>query len=258
MNAKEFLTHRIRDFDASLRTNKKLRLLFYSSLRPFLRLFRIEESGNYLIPSSKSSLEKYRMLNRAKTLDFLFSSKFYEPETTRYIKSFNGKTFLDIGSHIGRFVLLASNNFQKVCAIEPNSSNFSSLNKNISYNKLNNVKTFNFAISDKPQEVFMSDFESNTGAIKISSSGKTKVKAIPLSAFMTEAKLSPNDIDLILMDVENAELEVLKGADTLLKSGHTKFIIESFKPEELTKLMNKYGYKKVKTLDYYNHVFIKN
>jgi len=50
------------------------------------------------------------------------------------------------------------------------------------------------------------------------------------------------DIDLFKIDVEGAEMKVLKGSENLLKKG-TRLIIESFQPTIIRNILFEIGYK---------------
>ncbi len=260
MEAKEILIHRLRDFDAVFRSKNKINLLKYVIIRQFIKLFGVDEK-KWINMIKKNSLKflGYNFLTRPKTIDFLFCSRFYEPEFTKFILNKKGKIFLDIGAHIGRFSLLASKNFERVISFEPHSENFAQLKKNILSNKLENIIPLNLAISNKIKYLYMSNLNVNTGASQIKEKGDKKVKCLTLDSIIKKEKIKIHEIDLIKIDVENHEMNVLKGAKKLLKEGKPILIIESFISnfEKVKKILNKFGFVKTKTFDFYNHVFEK-
>jgi len=259
MNIKQFLTHRLRDIDASFRSENKINSLVFVFLRQLLIVVRIkEEKINRLIQDSQSRLFGYCFHTRKNSIDFLFCSKYYEFETSQYILQCKGKVFIDVGGHIGRFAILASSKFEKVFAFEPHPSNFNSLCNNVALNKIDNVKVINAAASDKEGTITLSDITTNTGMVRITENGKVIMRCSPLSTFIAEQQINILTIDLILIDVEEHELEVLSGAEELLRLGSPKIIIESFeKVKEVEHKLKSYGYKRVRVLDGYNHLFIK-
>lgn len=259
MNPKEIFVHRLRDLDSVLRAKKKGKLSIYILFRQFLKLFRInEEKISYLIENNRSDLEGFSFHTREKTLDFLFASKYYEPETTKFIKNNSGEIFIDVGAHIGRFALLASKTNKVVCAIEPHPRNFDSLKKNIELNFLRNVLIENCAASDSNRLLFLDEININTGATRINSKGPIETKAWKLDDLAKKKSLSIKKISMILIDVEGYELEVLKGATEILKKGNANLIIECFDLRKIENYLTQFGYSKKKVLDDYNYLFEKS
>lgn len=121
------------------------------------------------------------------------------------------KTVLDLWANIGYYVLV-ENMFMKwqgnIIAVEPERWNFDLLQENIALNDLKNVETHNLAISNEDGEIdlFLSS-QSNVHSIfdgHESGSGKTvKVQTKSITNFMKE---SQEQIDLIRMDIEWAEV----------------------------------------------------
>ena len=91
MEAKEILIHRLRDFDAVFRSKNKINLLKYVIIRQFIKLFGVDEK-KWINMIKKNSLKflGYNFLTRPKTIDFLFCSRFYEPEFTKFILNKKG------------------------------------------------------------------------------------------------------------------------------------------------------------------------
>ncbi len=258
MEIKEILQHRARDLDAVLRSNKKIKLARYIFIRSLYKIFSFnEEKLTSYIPSSESSLGSFKFFSRAKTLDFLFYSRYYEPQTTKYLQDNKGRTFIDIGSHIGRFAVIGSKSFKNVFAFEANPFNFKILKNNVLLNNLSNVFFTNLAVSDKKANLMLEMPSLNTGATKISSKGEIKTKAIKLDNFLKKKRLSPLDVDLVLIDVEGHEDKVLNGAKDFLSKTSAKLLIECFDFKKIEKILSQYGYKKKKVFDFYNYLFIK-
>lgn len=258
MHLKEIFIHRLRDFDAAFRSDKKATLFNYILLRTFCKIFGSDENKlTSQIPSSTSSFNRFKFFSREKTLDFLFYSRYYEPETTKYIGQNRGNIFLDVGSHIGRFAVLSSKNFKQVIAFEANPFNFSVLKKNVVSNNIKNVSLVNKALSGKKQALFLEMPQLNTGASKISSSGNIKVLALKLDDYLAQKRLHPREVSLVLMDVEGHEEEILNGAKNFLSQTSSSLIIECFNPNKIEKFLSRYGYKRKKVLDFYNYLFVK-
>ncbi len=258
MNFKEIFEHRLRDIDSVLRSNEKTKLLKHILFRTVYKILKKDEKLlRKKIPSSFSRLNSFNFYSRPETLDFLFYSKYYEPETTKYLLKKSGDFFLDIGSHIGRFAVLGSKNFKKIIAFEANPKNYDSLIKNLKLNEIKNVDAVNFAVSNKEKELFLEMPELNTGATKISENGTIKTKSIVLDKFLKKEKINPKDVKIVLIDVEGHEEEVLKGATKFLKETNSELIIECFNLPKIEETLDKFGYKKIKCFDFYNYLFIK-
>jgi len=103
-------------------------------------------------------------------------------------------------------------------AIEPEPRNFSVLLKNIRNNGLRNVIPLNLALSDKDGYELLSINPSPAGySIVSSSSQRILVKARKIDTLLTE--LNIERVDLFKIDVEGAEMKVLKGGENFLKKG---------------------------------------
>lgn len=259
MRLKEILVHRLRDFDSIFRAKNKIGLTLFILLRQFCKVVRWDEENiNFLIRRNTLHFDDYLFLTREKTLDFLFFSKYYEPETTKFLRGEKGKTLIDVGAHLGRFAILASNNFDEIVALEPLGKTYNHLKKNIQLNNLSKkIVPLNLAASSEKGEAVMSPQKMNTGASRIDSHGKIKIKKDKLDNIIKKNKINFKEVDLILVDAEGHEIKVLQGAQYLLKNSAPTIIIETFKLKEVSEFLGKFGFKKVKTLDFYNHVFSK-
>ena len=150
---------------------------------------------------------------------------------------------LDVGACIGLYTIYASKLVGDqgcVIAFEPNPYSYYWLKKNIILNKLSNVQVFPIALADYDG---FSDFycliEGNIGESSLLSkhilrSGRNyiliKVLTKRLDSLLEKNRnvLSKYDqVDLVKIDVEGAELRVLKGSDKFLqKQSILRFIIE--------------------------------
>lgn len=135
-------------------------------------------------------------------------------------------TFLDIGSNIGYYSLLAakSNPSIKTYAFEPAHGPKHFLNRNIDINNLNdNITSIDLALSDSFGEIDFYEVKSlkykylnynlagegNAGTKKYSRNFiKNTVKSETLDNFVCLNKI--NEIDLIKIDTEGTEVDILK------------------------------------------------
>lgn len=145
-----------------------------------------------------------------------------------------GGTFVDVGANIGFYCLLAvqvTGPTGHLHAFEPGRAALGFLRRNLA--GIDTVSIVEMAVTDGPGEVI---FHEGVGAAMLSSSVvrdhlstrtdtilEVVVPASSLDAYVDENGLVP---DLVKIDVEGAELSVLKGASDLLARGHAVVSLE--------------------------------
>jgi FkbM family methyltransferase len=145
----------------------------------------------------------------------------YEPEQTRLFQKHvtQGATVLDVGAHVGYYTLLASvlvGPNGRVCAFEPNPENHGFLCKHVLLNELTNVTMENAAVSNSNGTASFA-FGTGSGTGRLAEHGVLDVRTVRLDDFCRERKVEP---DFLKIDVEGAELDVLRGADEVIRSHH--------------------------------------
>jgi len=187
------------------------------------------------------------------------SSENYELKVQKHLKLEKG-IFVDVGAHIGRFSIEIANKLKKgkVIAIEPERDNFKTLLKNISINNLKNVIALDLACSDKKGVAEFHTFGKGTGGsslVKMSKhDGKIKVKIDTLDNIVKRLKLK--NLDLLKIDVEDAEIYVLRGAKNSIRKFKPKIIFECYgynNYKRIDEFLTKLGYK-IKRIDYLNYL----
>jgi FkbM family methyltransferase len=139
-------------------------------------------------------------------------------------------TILDIGTNIGWTVLnLASiAKSGEVLGFEPDPYNFNKCSQNISLNNSQRICVFPVGLGNKNESVTMEiRTPSNRGGNRIApkeSSATCMVEIVRLDDFSPAQKL--DRIDLVKIDVEGYELNVLRGAEYLLKKHKPILFIE--------------------------------
>lgn len=149
-----------------------------------------------------------------------------EPEVSEFIINNlkPGHVFIDIGAHIGEYSLLASKLVGPkglVFGFEPSQSIYQYLKDNIFLNACQNVTLENYAVSDHIGVVnFHIHNEQEKSSIVLPETqmenmieDMVQIRSISLDNYF---KNIPTTINMIKMDVEGAELLVLKGATRLL------------------------------------------
>jgi len=154
------------------------------------------------------------------------------------------KVFFDVGSNIGYFSIMAGkmNTNCEVYAFDPSPGPFSYLSENIKINDLSNVQAFDLALSDKDGESsFHFAYNAKYPYLKYSSLGGSghlshvrnnpthytvHVQVVTLDQFIEKNQL--RDLDLIKLDVEEAEHLVLAGSRVSIQKFRPIVVCEVF------------------------------
>lgn len=128
-----------------------------------------------------------------------------------------GSVVFDVGAHVGFYTLLASRLVGPggaVVAFEPLPRNLRILRQHLEENGCDNASVFAAALAEAPGSVrFRAGADSYGGSV--SEGGEVKVEALALDDLLARRRLPPPD--LIKIDVEGAELGVLRGARATLR-----------------------------------------
>jgi FkbM family methyltransferase len=194
----------------------------------------------------------YMFFCRGNNEDFIFMTG-HEDEILPYFKPKSGDIVIDVGSHIGHHTLIAAKRVGpkgKVVAIEADPKNFEILNKNIELNKLNdNVITSNYAVSSKEEKIKLFTPQENSGntiyntiiSDRVAPTEKfIEINANTLDRLVEENGIKHEDVNWIKIDVEGAELEVLKGAHKILSESKNIILLIEIHSFNLYKKIVKY------------------
>jgi len=156
-------------------------------------------------------------------------NEYKEQHLYPYFDQKNG-TFIDIGAHAGKYsIKLGQNKLLKIIALEPDNYNFSLLIKNIALNNLTNVIPINKGAFFKKDRIpfYLSDKGEGLHSIFRTNDKwqSTTIEVDALDNIVNDLNLS-GKIGLIKIDVEGAEVEVLKGAEKIIEQDHPNLIIE--------------------------------
>lgn len=201
--------------------------------------------------------------------------KIYEEELIgnfyEYLKSIEGPiNIFDIGANTGAFIFLPIfDNRIKVWAYEPNKLTFDILNENIQANLLtDNVKATNVGVWDTNTEL---EFKipndvSDSGLATFCEDAKgyfsydekqgehqiQRIQVQTIDTLFEEAGIE--SLQAIKIDVEGAELNVLKGGESVIKKYHPMILFEyhdravekfGYKKEEILDLLRSWGYERI-------------
>jgi FkbM family methyltransferase len=196
------------------------------------------------------------------------SADTYEPHIVDWLKEWlkPGDTFWDIGANWGWFSLLAARivgTSGQVIAIEPSLSNLAWLKRHIALNQCSNIVTVVEAavcehnggsvsfglLADgcSPSNSLM--FSSHVNGESPDVSQQVQVSAISLDGLLAKYNRIPK---IVKIDVEGAELKVLKGATQLLHSDVAPILLLAVHPfwqstpedcQEIINILKEAGYQ---------------
>ncbi|MDP3332688.1 MAG: FkbM family methyltransferase [Methylococcaceae bacterium] len=183
----------------------------------------------------------------------------FEPEETKLLSELliNSEVFVDIGANIGFYCCLAKLLNNHVIAFEPDSDNLQVLYSNLVANGWCDVEVFPMGLAEAPRIAELYGF--GTGASLIPNWAgvpSTLNNSIALSTLdIALSKRFSNKKILIKIDVEGAELAVLKGSLDLLEfHPNLTFLIEICLTEHHPQGVNPNFYNVFELFDCYGYV----
>lgn len=179
----------------------------------------------------------------------LATSGFYEPHELMVLKRLlqPGDTFIDCGANIGFYTLYAASlvgTSGRVLAFEPSAREMQRLHENIALNTLPQIECFSCALSDHEGSAQFSIAEGageNTLAQTFGYTDTQLTQRVTVE-LRTLDNITANypSIKLIKIDVEGAELHVLKGTQEILKRARPAILFEVF-PAALLRMQSTPG-----------------
>jgi FkbM family methyltransferase len=222
------------------------------------------EQDNLPILTLQDGIEFYWDRHDPRTaVSCLVVQGFYEKIETVVLKHFAklGGSVIDIGANVGYYALVLGSLISgkdKLIAIEANPRVYSNLQKNISLNSMDDkVVLENLLLSDKEELVkFYEPISSGSSAASLRNLHPEEDSVIQniASARLDDLK-SLNNLDcinLIKIDVEGAELEVIKGALEIIKLHTPVIFVEllrkwskafGYHPNDVLNLLKDLGYQ---------------
>jgi FkbM family methyltransferase len=202
-------------------------------------------------------------LSHGSALDECLLQGSFELAETAFLQKYlhGGMTILDIGAHHGYYTLLASKAVGgngRIIAFEPSPKERGRLGEHLRLNNCENVRVEPFALeaTEEKRELYLvegAEDYCNSLRPPVVHAGTTTitVQTTTLDRFLGAEQI--DKVDFIKMDVEGAELNVLKGAGELLaKSPRPVWLIELFDmrtapwgyaAREVVQLLAKRGYR---------------
>jgi FkbM family methyltransferase len=151
-----------------------------------------------------------------------------------------GDLFLDIGSNIGSYTVLASGVRRATTwAFEPDPEAIRALRRNVELNGIQDRVTIHeFALSDTDGEVSFTRGQDTTN--HVATKGETNVRTV--STRKLDTLIGTNRPLMIKMDVEGFEESVVRGAKGLLAGDSLKLIELETITEEIEATFNRHGF----------------
>lgn len=153
----------------------------------------------------------------------------HEAAEVKFLESVveRGMNVIDVGASIGITSVVIARKIGergKLYSFEPFPQYFNILHKNLSSNKLANVKAFQLALSNQAGKADF--YENGLSSSIVSKEGvkKSVVDTTTIDRLSNEEKIET--IDLINMDCEGSELLVLYGAEETLRRNKVKIFCE--------------------------------
>jgi FkbM family methyltransferase len=207
-------------------------------------------SGVYrVIGGALMDLDTSDFLERSlyyRTFEFLITRTF-----RRYIKP--GFNVADIGANVGFYSLLMSRlvgDRGKVRAFEPNPRVYQRLLRNLSLNNAKNVTPHQLALSESEGEISLHLPPLDThGLASLRNQGWKGGETVQVATRRLDDFLSGERVDVIKVDVEGAELLVLKGAEKTITEQRPCLLLEfnprvtqsfGYSPVEIARLVMRY------------------
>jgi FkbM family methyltransferase len=180
-------------------------------------------------------------------LSYYSTHGLFESRLIEWSKKFcsSNKITLDIGAHSGTYSLCLANRSQHVYSFEPQRMTYYSLCGSVALSNLKNVTCHNFGLGSPEQvgenELFI---VSNDGGGSTLIKNQSPVLSTETVSIRTLDSLGLTNIGFIKMDVEENELNVLKGAmETLKNSNYPTILFESnYINEELFNFIRQLSY----------------
>ncbi len=197
--------------------------------------------------------------------DSIMETGEWESKTTKFIKDNlrSGQVFVDIGASVGYYTLLTASlvgSSGKVYSFEPLQKNINILLRNIFDNGFKNIIVFPFALIDSSElkiKLFSNGVAGQGSLVDEKSRVGIEVNSIIFDELNKKERIVP---DMIKIDVEGAQLQVLKGMKEILETKRELTIImEDYTQEAVEWLIKDYGFKIITTeREAGNYVMVKN
>ena len=158
-----------------------------------------------------------------------------------------GTMYIDVGAHVGSYATLgalAVGPTGRVLAFEPDEANRSRLERHVRLNNLPNVEVFDHGLGDDSGKVSMvRPVATNSGMTRTARTGETPDFSMQVKRLDDVAdSLSGSRVSVMKIDVEGAEIGVVRGASRLIRSDQPFIVFEENDPVCGAHLVEEFGY----------------
>ena len=208
----------------------------------------IDESKVFFIQKAKFYLPNYPQDCISSSI--VASRTYWDTKALRMIDKYlsDDAVILDIGANVGSHTLYwaLERNAKKIYSFEPFNDTFSILSANIELNNLEDrVTAYNVGLSDcecRTRVALFSPINVGGTSFKKDNLGGYEFRA--LDSFEIN-----EHIDLIKIDVEDAEVDVLNGAKETIKKNNPIIVLETYNHKsEVDNILHELGYEQVDTI----------
>jgi len=166
---------------------------------------------------------------------FLGVDSTYDVGVCRFVDGLTGGVFVDVGASIGFIAVRAARRVERVIAVEPHPERFAYLRRNVELNGLDNVECINCAVGDVDSTIALYDVDPTLGPHPLDVSTR---RGRGLRYDVPQRRLDDlvsDDVSVLKIDVEGAEVGVLRGCERVL-AGRPTLLVESLGGETVPQL----------------------
>jgi FkbM family methyltransferase len=230
--------------------------LYGKSKRIILWIFFHLENRRITVTSAGPRSQRFRM-KLCWQAHIVYALDVYEPEITKLMRENikAGDYCIDAGAHLGFMTIVMAKlvgDRGLVSSFEPVDETFEILKENVALNRLSNVDLQNAALAEESGQlsVFMNanqELSWTPSAVGYAVGSNAKVISAPAFALDDFMRRSDRKLAAIKIDVEGAELGVLRGAERTLREMRPVIFLEihdwgSAQSRSVTNLLSDLGY----------------
>lgn len=202
---------------------------------------------------------------RPSSLDAWLCHPMYERQTRAWLDEHlppDSGVMIDVGAHCGSFLLRHRHAFETIYALEPSPDDYDALVMNAELTQARHVVPIKMAAGAKAGRMHLYINTPGTNSL-VGASGQpyVDVDVITLDNLLAQRSTRPQDVGLLKIDVEGAEVQVLEGSRRLLVDGAPLIVVEANTPEHaraLREFVEPLGYRQQAVLDVRNLIFKKD
>ena len=158
-----------------------------------------------------------------------------------------GTTYIDVGAHVGSYAMLgalAVGPTGRVLAFEPDEANRSRLERHVRLNNLPQVEVFDHGLGDESGSISMvRPVATNSGMTRVARAGESPDFSMQMKRLDDVLDPLPGSrVSVMKIDVEGAEIGVVRGASRLIRSDQPFIVFEENDPVCGAYLVEELGY----------------